>query len=59
MVRVLATILLFILGFKKKKNSKMVATNASSEVILAQGLVIVKRTSLQRKAHFEIYVYYY
>jgi len=37
----------------------MVATNASSEVILAQGLVIVKRTSLQRKAHFEIYVYYY
>lgn len=59
MVRVLATILFFILGLKKKKNSKMVATNASSEVILAQGLVIVKRTSLQRKAHFEIYVYYY
>lgn len=37
----------------------MVATNASSEVILAQGLVIVKRTSFHRKAHFEIYVYYY
>lgn len=48
MVRVLATILLFILGFFLKKNNKMVATNGSSKVILAQGLVIVKRTSSQK-----------